>query len=153
MVSEDGSEQCICDAGFEGDQCETELPCDTQCNNGGVCTFEEAWWLTEMGFFENIDEFYNSYNHTDVIGRGFTYCECPEGQLGAFCEITCDSDCGENGECVFLGQDTNTGCLCKEGFSGDSCQFPCSLDCQNDGLCVSDGVSEYCECQSLWEGM
>ncbi|CAJ1969999.1 unnamed protein product [Cylindrotheca closterium] len=152
ILTQKGNERCVCDAGFEGEQCQTAVPCDKQCMNGGVCTFAEGWWLHEMDFYEYIDEFYDSYNGTDVFGRGFSYCECPDGHLGELCDITCSSDCGENGECVFLGEGTGTGCLCKEGFSGDSCQFACGVECKNDGICVADGVSEYCECQSLWEG-
>eukprot|EP00526_Cylindrotheca_closterium_P002229 CAMPEP_0113626410 /NCGR_PEP_ID=MMETSP0017_2-20120614/13658_1 /TAXON_ID=2856 /ORGANISM="Cylindrotheca closterium" /LENGTH=930 /DNA_ID=CAMNT_0000536589 /DNA_START=162 /DNA_END=2954 /DNA_ORIENTATION=+ /assembly_acc=CAM_ASM_000147 len=146
IASKDGTERCICYAGFEGDRCQTARPCDKQCTNGGVCTFED---IDDIDAFDDV---FNGCNSTNCFSSGFTYCNCPEGQLGDLCEISCSSNCGENGECVFLGMDTNTGCLCKEGFSGDSCQFQCSLDCNNNGLCVADGVNEYCECQPLWEG-
>lgn len=146
VVSKDGSEQCICDAGFEGDTCETAIPCDKECINGGVCTFQEAWWLDTVHNYDLTIE-----GNLDGIeyGQRSNYCKCPEGLLGDFCEVGCD--CGENGECTDFGN--VVGCLCDEGYSGENCQLECSLDCQNNGLCVSDGVTEQCECQLPWEGM
>ena len=62
--------------------------------------------------------------------------------------ITCPSDCSNQGVCVFPGF-----CVCEAGWTGSNCLTP---TCQTINFCSNNGVcSEYetCDCDDGWSGV
>ncbi len=127
---------CICDLGFTGDRCETDIDfCDhLLCLNGGVC----------------------------IEGLGTeTRCNCLFGFSGERCEtddVFCQSEqCSNGGTCV-EGIGAATSCLCENGFAGDSCDndintFCTDSACSYHGECVDGyGASISCVCDPRYSG-
>ncbi|XP_076081840.1 hemicentin-1-like isoform X2 [Mytilus galloprovincialis] len=119
-------ERCICNAGFTGTCCETNInECQSNpCQNRSICTDGE-----------------NTYN-----------CTCQRGFVGVHCEKNID-ECGSN-PCQYGGtcHDRVNGytCSCKDGFHGANCeteQNECASNpCLNGATCV-DLFNRYkCEC-------
>ena len=94
---------CVCDSGYEGENCETEVEikgCETNpCLNDGTCI--------------EASEGYN--------------CECKAGFEGNNCETkveikTCEENpCLNNGVCV--DGDKGYSCNCIDDFAGKNCEF------------------------------
>ncbi|CAJ1963715.1 unnamed protein product [Cylindrotheca closterium] len=159
---------CLCPSKFTGDLCTEPRECQNECFNGGRCIMEDAWFLNDMDFIEEIlDElsseclreniFMDQSSRERCMGlTGREYCQCPPNVWGSQCETACDLDCsGTNGNCTFTrytGSSSDKNCRCRPGFSGERCQFECNTRCENNGRCVADGTSEYCQCTPFWEG-
>ncbi len=130
----DGATSCECNAGWEGELCDTNHDdCDPNpCLNGGSCT-------------DGVD----SYS-----------CECPQGYSGDNCENQasgCDDDPCLHGTCHDDGAGSYT-CSCDSGWEGANCDSDVS-DCAA-GPCVhgsctegTPGTGEFsCACDSGWQG-
>ena len=89
---------CICNPGYQSDNCDTQTPIDL-CKN------------INCGF------------HGSCIDG---LCKCIDGYTGTLCQIEPDIckniDCGTNGQCL-QGQ-----CLCNSGWTGDKCQTQVNLE-------------------------
>ncbi|KAL3668190.1 hypothetical protein V7S43_007051 [Phytophthora oleae] len=111
---------CMCYAGFDGEQCETEVSgaCDVDCGTGGDCVNSEC--VCKEGFdgkeydgkkgnaTERCTQCTNDlaceYNNTCSLSRG--KCDCAPGYSGDWCGAVEDSctirtDCGI-GDCQVL---------------------------------------------------
>ncbi|XP_035685325.1 uncharacterized protein LOC118421892 [Branchiostoma floridae] len=161
---------CDCAAGYEGDNCETDIDecASDPCNNGGTCTDGVNGYTCDCAAgYEgdncetDIDECAsdpcnNGGTCTDGV-NGYT-CDCAAGYEGDNCETDideCESDpCENGGTCV---DDINGYiCDCAEGYTGDDCETDideCASDpCNNGGTCT-DGVNGYtCDCAAGYEG-
>lgn len=112
---------CTCQAGYEGDDCGTDIDecLDTVCQNNGTCVnlVADFHCQCEPGFEGkhcelNIDECadqpcHNGGNCTDLIA-GFV-CDCPDDFMGMQCEVLKQMTC-ENEPC-------RNGSTCDNGFS------------------------------------
>ena len=123
---------CQCDAGWEGDFCETKIDqCkDNPCENGATC----------------IDHI-NSFS-----------CECSLGWKGPTCSILTNdcslTPCKNNAECT-EGTDRIT-CKCLAGWTGDLCEIninDCEMNpCKNHGICIDEVAGFSCQCPLEWRG-
>lgn len=112
------------------------LSFSSPCQNGGTCTDGNG-------------------------SAAYSFCECPPGFAGDFCEISGDScqpnPCLNGGNCS--DHSLAFTCACPAGFSGPTCNdttthSPCSSGpCDNGGNCVSqlDGAFQ-CTCQKGFTG-
>ncbi len=164
---------CECDAGWTGDDCETDIDdcASNPCQNGGACTDGVDSYTCDCsgtGYVgddceTNINDCasnpcQNEGTCTDGI-NSYT-CDCSgTGYEGDDCETNID-DCTPNpcndGACTD-GVNSYT-CDCSgTGYEGDDCETEinecASGPCQHDGIC-SDLVNDYsCNCSGTgWEG-
>ncbi|VDM38725.1 unnamed protein product [Toxocara canis] len=154
---EERSFRCICLAAFTGVLCESELPCDPPCQNGGHCIA-------------------NAAGH---------HCECPNDYFGDSCEIgtldctvqgcapgercirmddggsaVCITDvcfpnpCLNNANCT--SNDNGFSCVCASGFEGRLCSHDideCAISpCQHGARCVNMIGSFSCVCPKGYRG-
>ncbi len=130
----DGATSCECDAGWEGDLCDSNHDdCDPNpCQNGGSCT-------------DGVD----SYT-----------CTCPQGYSGSNCENQasgCDDNPCLHGSCLDGGAGSYT-CSCDAGWEGANCDTDvadCAADPCLHGTCTEGmpGTGEFsCACDSGWQG-
>ena len=141
------SYECACVAGYEGDDCETDInECSPDpCENGATCSTPNV----------------NSY-----------HCECVAGYEGNDCETDineCSPDpCQNSATCTQTTDGVNLAvnsyhCECVAGYEDTNCETDineCSPDpCQNGATCTetTDGVnlgldSYHCECVAGYEG-
>lgn len=117
---------CMCQDGFTGERCETQIsPCASNpCLNQATCQ------ETDGGF----------------------ECLCELGYNGTLCENNIDDcrddSCPNGGTCI---DDVNSfSCICLPEFSGPFCDVQvifCSQDsCQNGGTCIEDDNGFSCDC-------
>merc|ERR1712226_569653 len=124
---------CLCEPGFLGEECDTELLCDPICLNGGLCArdrFDQERCFCPPGY--TGEQCQNSacspspcYNGgtCEIDTSGAANCTCPAGYSGQFCEFNdcIGVDCG-HGNCVInQGQPE---CQCHNGWEGDDCRTP-----------------------------
>eukprot|EP00058_Branchiostoma_floridae_P005496 XP_002590984.1 hypothetical protein BRAFLDRAFT_69465 [Branchiostoma floridae] len=92
----------------------------------------------------------NGGNCTSCFGGSSTFCDCPDGFKGKFCEMNineCASNpCQNGGTCH---DDVNSyGCSCLPGYTGDSCESDidlCALvTCPFDWICLDLGTHFTC---------
>lgn len=116
---------CTCQAGYEGDDCATDIDecLNTHCENNGTCINQVANFYCQCipGFEgrhceQNIDECaaqpcHNGGKCTDLIADYF--CECPDDYTGPQCDALKQMTC-ENEPC-------RNGSTCENGFS--KCYF------------------------------
>ena len=114
-VNSDGSYECRCENGWEGEDCTEEKKfCeeDKPCLNGGTCNEEPA--------------------------PGNFSCNCgATGYYGDLCEIPCkgdDGNCLNDATCKVSKADNqsvmSTECKCADGFEGDLCEDKTDSDSQ-----------------------
>ena len=141
-VNTDGSYECRCEIGWEGEDCTEEKKyCEDElCLNGGTCNEDHS------------NE--NGYN-----------CSCEDtGFEGLNCENDieeCFTNTCENGECEEPAPG-NFSCNCgTTGYYGDLCEIPCKGDdgnCLNDATCKvsktdnQSVMSTECMCADGFEG-
>ena len=131
-----GTAQCVCDPGFSGVACATNINdcAGAPCLNGSTCTDAVAGYtcsclpgFTGLNCQTNINECapapcLNGGMCVDGI-NGYT-CNCPLGYAGANCETNID-DCAMapclNGSMCVDGINSYT-CNCVGGYSGVNCQ-------------------------------
>ena len=97
-ISDDmGTFHCVCDPGFTGELCQTNIDdcVGVNCSRNGVC-----------------------------VDRANTFtCDCDPGFTGELCQTNIDNcvgvDCSGNGQCV--DEVNNFTCECSSGFSGPLC--------------------------------
>ncbi|SPP83299.1 blast:Protein crumbs [Drosophila guanche] len=166
--------ECTCQAGYEGDDCGTDIDecLNTECQNNGTCINQVADFFCQCqdGFQGrhcelNINECaelpcHNGGNCTDLIAA--YYCECPEEYTGPQCDIlkqmTCENEPCRNGSSCENGFNALTGnnftCTCASGFEGSLCDVPfCErTPCDNGGLCLTTGLSPMCKCSLGYTG-
>ena len=162
---------CACAAGYEGDNCETEIDeCagNSACKNGATCVDLLGTYacVCAPGFTgdsceQNIDDCagapcLNGGTCTDGI-NGFS-CACAAGFEGERCETNTNEclaqPCRNGAQCVD-GVDSFE-CVCLPGFEGQLCEAnidecadsPCAF-----GVCV-DGIASFtCQCQPGYAGV
>ncbi|XP_062121853.1 protein crumbs isoform X5 [Drosophila sulfurigaster albostrigata] len=165
---------CTCQAGYEGDDCATDIDecLNTHCENNGTCINQVAnfYCQCQPGFEgryceQNIDECatqpcHNGGNCTDLIAA--YECICPDDYTGPQCDalkqMTCENEPCRNGSSCENGFNAQTGnnftCTCSMGFEGPLCDTPfCELTpCANGGLCLSTNTIPNCKCSLGYTG-
>ncbi|KAM8705688.1 hypothetical protein ACLKA7_010053 [Drosophila subpalustris] len=165
---------CTCQAGYEGDDCGTDIDecLNTHCENNGTCINQVAnfYCQCQAGFEgryceQNIDECavqpcHNGGNCTDLIAA--YECVCPDDYTGPQCDalkqMTCENEPCRNGSDCENGFNAQTGnnftCTCSTGFEGPLCDTPfCELTpCANGGLCLSTNMIPHCKCSLGYTG-
>ncbi|KAL7730858.1 hypothetical protein ACLKA6_003615 [Drosophila palustris] len=165
---------CTCQAGYEGDDCGTDIDecLNTHCENNGTCINQVAnfYCQCQAGFEgryceQNIDECavqpcHNGGNCTDLIAA--YECVCPDDYTGPQCDalkqMTCENEPCRNGSDCENGFNAQTGnnftCTCSTGFEGPLCDTPfCELTpCANGGLCLSTNMIPNCKCSLGYTG-
>ncbi len=128
-----GTFECTCAPGFEGNTCETNINecAPNPCLNGGRCS----------------------------DGANTFMCTCTAGYQGERCEIAnddCDPNpCRNGGTCEDLAMG-GVKCTCSAGYSGAQCEVninECAPNpCMNGGTCA-DGINKYtCTCPAGYSG-
>ncbi|XP_034117692.1 protein crumbs isoform X6 [Drosophila albomicans] len=165
---------CTCQAGYEGDDCATDIDecLNTHCENNGTCINQVAnfYCQCQPGFEgryceQNIDECatqpcHNGGNCTDLIAA--YECICPDDYTGPQCDalkqMTCENEPCRNGSSCENGFNAQTGnnftCTCSMGFEGPLCDTPfCEMTpCANGGLCLSTNTIPNCKCSLGYTG-
>lgn len=124
---------CVCDEGWTGPECETELGgcISTPCAHGGTC-------------------------HPQPSGYN---CTCPAGYMGLTCseEVTaCHSGpCLNGGSCSIRPEGYS--CTCLPSHTGRHCQTAVdhcvSASCLNGGTCVNKPGTFFCLCATGFQGL
>uniref|UniRef100_A0A667XIC0 Tenascin Cb n=1 Tax=Myripristis murdjan TaxID=586833 RepID=A0A667XIC0_9TELE len=107
-------DECICDPGFEGEDCFI-LSCPDNCSNKGQCINGEC--VCDIGYQGEDCSELSCLNNCLNYGRCVNgQCVCDKGYAGEDCSIkTCPKDCMGRGECV------DGKCICFVGFTGKDC--------------------------------
>uniref|UniRef100_A0A672GFQ3 Tenascin C n=1 Tax=Salarias fasciatus TaxID=181472 RepID=A0A672GFQ3_SALFA len=108
---------CICDPGFEGEDCSI-LSCPDNCSNRGQCVNGEC--VCDIGYEGEDCSELSCPNSCQNRGRCVNgQCVCDKGFAGEDCSIkTCPKDCMGRGDCV------DGKCVCFVGFTGKDCVSP-----------------------------
>ena len=169
---------CICEDGFVGPNCqyrEEAVPeCDLDCQNGGVCHFDEVTGGEKEGMYkywyedENVNDPDPIHMHCQCVGDwDGRHCEIPKVPCGddhcfngARCEQRTDPDTNE----VLYHCDCTTTYSGTKSFAGRFCQYEATSYCSNSGaglqghlFCVNGGRCkpnpyEGCECDEPYTG-
>jgi len=126
--------QCMCNVGWGGDNCTTEL-CPGNCGAHGVCE-NDARCVCKDGF----------------SGKG---CEVAPG---------CPDACSDNGVCIPIpGANKGSKCKCKAGFAGLACEMEICPGAKSGKMCSGHGkcnnkqllagVESPCKCKTGWNGL
>ena len=158
-LESEGEEICICENGYEGDECEI-VPClgQGQYVPGGDC-------LCYYG--------YSGQNCSIVCGNHGNLvdglCQCYPGYAGVGCTLTCD-DCNPDfGACTVKPEfkpdkdgnyqkSVETFCDCHPFNMGDNCAAKCPCNENSRGNCtlIEDSVTAAsyaeCMCENGWVG-
>jgi len=128
--------ECICDAVYVGNLCQTGICESGICEHGNQC---------------NVTEAMDSYR-----------CTCEAAFSGDNCEQVVDgcwnAPCHHNATCTGTDRLGNFSCECVNGTTGSTCdsdldeceQYP--TICENGGMCVNTNMSFYCTCPSEYTG-
>ena len=169
VFTEGNGTSCVCNTGFTGPFCETEIDyCQEECSGNGNCTFNISSSSDAKGYCECLPEWTGDQCETKVSycvgdpcanggtcteGDGVAICECAPGLTGAYCESnTSVSACKETvclngGTCIDgcsrEGRCLNNThhCICAIGFTGDKCHEdnPSINFCKQDS-CANSGT-------------
>uniref|UniRef100_A0A3Q4G460 Crumbs cell polarity complex component 2 n=1 Tax=Neolamprologus brichardi TaxID=32507 RepID=A0A3Q4G460_NEOBR len=163
---------CICNSGWEGDQCEMDTDdCASQPCVHGSCKdylagFQCHCHLGYAGTLcdEDIDECeHHNCEHggTCQDGPNMYTCICPKEYRGPHCQwvyppIQCGKDvmCANDGVCNDGLWGAN--CTCMPGFTGTRCEMEInecgSNPCRNGGSCLDRFNMFVCECPPGYSG-
>jgi len=147
-VMDETTTQCVCNDGYTGPRCGTNMCVnDEQCGHGqcnaGLCECESGWG----GVACNARTCDKTCVNGVCDGETGT-CRCDVGFTGETCvEYECLPPCGDHGVC----NPVNGVCDCEEGWSGQTCDnVACPDACSGNGQCLDpEGV---CKCNSGWIG-
>lgn len=170
-VTPNGTEACICQKGFYGNNCQN---CDElSCENQGVCVRDANG---RAGC--QCPEYYRGHRCENSVCEGFCsghgqctirlgspQCECDVGFWGKQCQSdSCTDYCMNGGTCTINNANMMT-CQCTPTFSGLRCEHeectsfdcttndPCDqMQCKNDGRCHAIGGKAICNCTIQWNG-
>lgn len=161
------SYSCHCDPGFTGENCEIEIPTETEIQFRVVTTdspCDPGYTGTQCTV--NI----NDCVEVNCSGRGqcmdevntFT-CSCDPGFTGANCQINIANcleanNCSEHGQCARVdGVDSFT-CECDSGYTGELCDSAVAPDCSSmqcvNGSCspLNESSESVCSCDPGYTG-
>lgn len=142
---------CICDAGWTGENCDVDLCLNVTCDHGtcveGECECDAGW----TGENCEVDMCLNVICIHGTCFEG--ECECNAGWEGEQC-TDCLTECGDHGSC-----NDNAVCECDAGWTGDHCNEEvgggettlCTNTCEyaSDGECDDGGPNsdwDLCDC-------
>ncbi|XP_065067425.1 fibropellin-1-like isoform X1 [Rhopilema esculentum] len=169
-VDEHASHFCLCDPGFTGRNCESDInECESlPCFNGGTCRndvnrFQCTCIAGYSGIHceEDINECASTpcQNGATCIDRVNEYtCNCLPGYTGKECQTDfnecASSPCRNGATCV--DEVNRYSCNCVPGYTGQQCQTDinecASSPCQNGASCI-DEVNRYsCNCVPGYTG-
>ncbi|XP_053267649.1 protein crumbs homolog 2a [Pleuronectes platessa] len=163
---------CVCDSGWEGDQCETDTDdCASQpCVHGTCKDYLTGFECNcHQGYTGKLcDEDPNDCEHhacehggTCQDGPNMYTCICPKDYNGPLCQWDYPPlQCGEDVQCENDGicSDGLWGatCTCMPGFTGASCETELdeceSNPCRNGGSCLNRFNMFVCECPPGYSG-
>ncbi|XP_066548276.1 tenascin-N [Amia ocellicauda] len=105
---------CICDEGWEGEDC-SKRACPNNCNDNGHCV--DGQCVCYEGFAGVDCSELLCPNECNDKGRCVDgVCQCFSHYMGEDCsQRRCPNDCSGNGEC------DDGVCVCQEGFNGNDC--------------------------------
>ena len=155
----EGEASCICEDGYEGDECEI-VPClgQGQYVPGGDC-------LCYYGYTgQNCSVVCG--NHGDLVDG---LCQCHPGYAGVGCTLTCDDCDPSNGVCRVKPEfkpdkdgnyqkSVETFCDCHPFHMGKNCAAECPCNVNSHGNCtlvesaVTATLSAECTCEDGWTG-
>jgi hypothetical protein len=127
--------QCVCDEGYDGDDC-SEGHCPRDCSGHGTCMTEPQLYCQCSFGYVGMD-CASKICPNDCSGHGYCEasgtCKCHHGYSSADCSSgECPNDCSGNGVCV------DGRCECNLGFIGKGCaERHCGSECIH-GECVHD---------------
>ena len=143
------AEECRCDVGFYGSQCQHECSCEplhsTGCGSlSGVCHCDQGWVGASCALScPGVEEGEGICGGGGACyeSEGNSECVCFEGFWGEACDGVCPKDaqgkvCGGKGDC-----EQNAGkCVCGNGWYGDVCEVACPGVAEGGGSCGGNGV-------------
>ena len=146
--------QCICDLGFTGTMCETDInECmSNPCNNSGSCND------LVNNYTCNCTNNWEGRNCSECglgCGNGrdnseCSMCVCDPGFTGILCEVDineCETNpCRNNGTCINLVNDYS--CNCTNNWTGRNCSI-CPLNCNNGTQSLDCSI---CTCDAGYSG-
>ena len=142
-----GANNCTCDIGYSGNQCE-RFYCANNCNNRGTCIgYNKCKCIPGWTLDECSQSSCNKTCSYQGMCAGDDNCFCYDGYKGVDCsQFACKNNCTQNqGSCI--GPNV---CLCKSGYTGQWCETPiCKTYCNYRGKCIKPDL---CKCAVGWFG-
>ncbi|EDV28344.1 uncharacterized protein TRIADDRAFT_53907 [Trichoplax adhaerens] len=185
--------KCLCYQGFTGQSCQiaidgSDYPCSSNPCTAGRCISYQVTggsaYFCKCPLGMNVPECYNSTTsfqaqacpssctartceNSGVCNQYYsyatTYCTCPSGSTGRFCEqnfqpACTPNTCQNNGICHNSYNNQNYHCHCKYPFTGKNCEYRlgCSSNpCLNGGNCIeiAPTYSYRCSCSLNFTGV
>jgi hypothetical protein len=121
---------CVCDDGWDGDDCSLDVdPCSPNpCQNGGTCVVVDDKTHTcdcppdYVG--DNCEFPTNNCNGHGTVDPQTGDCKCDGTYAGSNCQYSDKETCNNHG----TAQDDGS-CICKDGYSGDNCEISDTYVC------------------------
>ncbi|XP_067678304.1 uncharacterized protein [Haliotis asinina] len=108
----DCGESCICTSAYTGRFCETLLP-SAPIAETTVSSQRKTPTICKSGYI--------CFHGDCLTTSNGTICDCDKGFTGQFCDLTCNLDCGDNGQCARLDISSPEFCNCIYTHTGDYC--------------------------------